>query len=142
MSERLTTLSGKRILRFQTVGFSVLVLLSISNEVFSIPHYLLGEPKEFVWARLLSRLVVLLAIWALVHFTTRRLLKRLHELEEFLLICSWCRRVGNDGQWISVEQYFDTKFQTGTSHGICPDCAKRELDAHHQRAATRVAKSI
>lgn len=138
MPKRLLNLSGKQILRFQAIGFSVLVFISIANEVLYFPHYLLGEPKQFIWLRLLSRLGIVCSIWAIVHFSTHRLLKRLHELEEFLLVCSWCRRVGDHGRWMSIEQYFDTKFQTGTSHGICPDCAHRELEAHRKRVATRV----
>lgn len=138
MRKRSSPLSARNILRLQAIGFITIALLSVANEVFYVPHYFFGEPKQIVWVRLLGRLCVLTGIWALVHLSTRRLLKRLHELEDFLLICSWCRRVGDRGEWLSVEQFFDSKFKTGTSHGICPDCAQRELEQHRKHLAERV----
>ena len=71
------------------------------------------------------RTVVVLAIWFWVRAGTKRVLKRLHHLEEFLLICSWCRKVGHEGEWLTFEQYFGSKFDTETSHGICEECAKK-----------------
>jgi len=55
------------------------------------------------------------------------MLKRLHQLEEFLLVCSWCRKVGHEGKWLTMEEYFGSKFATETSHGICPECAKKTM---------------
>ena len=43
----------------------------------------------------------------------------LHHLKEFLRICSWCRKVDREDEWLIIEQYFDSKFNTGTSHNIC-----------------------
>jgi hypothetical protein len=129
------TLRGRTILRLQALGFSVLIVLSWLAEFSHVPHRWFGDAPEFNLARVLARTAVLLAIWLIVHLTTRRLLRRLHELEDFLLICSWCRKVGDRGGWMSFEQYFDRKFSTGTSHGICPECAERQLQEH--RAATR-----
>jgi hypothetical protein len=63
-----------------------------------------------------------------VHLTTKRLLKRLHYLEEFLLVCSWCRKVGHEGEWLTMEGYFGSKFATETSHGICSERAKKAKD--------------
>ena len=105
-------------------------------EVLRIPHHFFGGSPDFVWSRILIRTSVLLVIWLTVHLTTSRLLKRLHELEEFLRICSWCRKVDDRGEWLTMEEYFDTRFHTGTSHGICPVCAKEQIAKH--RTATRV----
>ena len=127
-----THLSGKTILRGQAIGFSILIALMWTVEAARLPHYFFGEPAEFIWARVLSRTAVVLVIWLPVHLTTKRLLRRLHELEEFLQICSWCRKVGHQGEWLSVEEYFDSKFDTGTSHGICPDCAAKQISAHRE----------
>ncbi len=83
-----------------------------------------------MWPRLGFRSAVLLCIWMTVHLTTSRLLKRLHELEGFLIVCSWCRKVGDKNEWLSMEDYFSSRFSTDTTHGICPCCAKRQLDQH------------
>ena len=127
---------GEPILRRAALGFSVIILLTWVAEIIRLPHLLYGEPPAFLWSRVLLRTVVMLVIWAWVHFAARRLLRRLHHLEEFLLVCSWCRKVGHDGEWLTMEEYFGSKFSTETSHGICPECAKNQIASQH--TATRV----
>ena len=85
---------------------------------------------------MLVRTGVIVAIWVWVHFTTRRLLRRLHELEEFLRICSWCRKLEHNGQWLTIEEFFGSRLATETSHGICPTCARQEFS--NSTAAARI----
>ena len=119
---------AESILRKEAIGFSTIIVLSWATEFFHVPTLLFGEPHDFNWHRALLRTVVVLGIWLWVHRATKRLLARLHYLEEFLLICSWCRKVGHDGQWLTMEEYFGSKFSTETSHGMCPECAQRATD--------------
>lgn len=128
-------ISGQFILRWQAVGFSALLVIMWIVEILRLPHHFFGESADFLWSRVLARTATLLVIWLIVHFTTRRLLRRLHELEQFLLVCSWCRRVGHDGAWLTMEEYFSSRFATETSHGICPECAAQQFASHR---ATRV----
>lgn len=133
-----THLHGKSILRGQAIGFCALVALMWVVEALRIPQMLYGEGSMgFAWTRALGRSLVVLLVWWPVHITTKRLLARLHQLEEYLLICSWCRKVGHDGEWLSMEDYFDSKFSTETSHGICPECAKKQLAAHRLQTRAR-----
>lgn len=131
-------LSAKFILRGQAIGFLTLLAIMWAMELSGTPQRLFGDPPEFMWPRLFARSTVLAIIWIVVHVTTKRLLQRLHELEGFLVVCSWCRRVGHDGEWLSMEQYFGSKFNTATSHGICEECAERQLAGLHAPRATRV----
>jgi hypothetical protein len=125
------------ILAKEAFGFSLLIAISWLTEAFDLPHILYKEAPAFNWHRALLRTAVIAAIWLWVHLETTRLLKRLHRLEEFLLICSWCRKVGDHGKWLTLEEYFDTKFATGTSHGICPDCAKTAMGPTTRSRSTR-----
>lgn len=133
---------AKFILRGQALGFSALVVLMWTVEVLDVPHYLYGDPSEFLLVRPIVRSAVVLFIWLIVHLTTKRLLQRLHELEEFLHICSWCRKVGHDGDWVTVEDYFGSKFSTETSHGICPECAKQQLAQFIAEDRAKTCKSV
>ena len=126
------TLSAKSILRGQALGFSALLVLMVGLELAGVGERYFGESHELFWRRLLLRAGVLFTFWLIVHLSTRRLLRRLHELEDFLVVCSWCRRVGHDGKWLTMEDYFGSKFNTETSHGICPDCARRQLASHRR----------
>lgn len=133
-----TPTSGRSILRRQIIGFSLLLCIVWITEILGVPHRFFGEPPGFIWTRVLFRTVVILAIWLWVHLQTRRLLKRLHHLEEYLLVCSWCRKVGHEGKWLSMEDFFGSHLNTETSHGICPECAGKQLS--NQRTAVRVNK--
>jgi hypothetical protein len=66
---------------------------------------------------------VVLAVWAIVHFFTWRLIARLHYLEGFLRVCAWCKKIDHQGKWVPIEEFFDQRFQTESTHGICPTCA-------------------
>jgi hypothetical protein len=115
------------ILWIEGFGFSILIAFSWLTEVARIPHFLFEEPFTPNWHRAILRTIVITLIWTWVHLATRRLLKRLHHLEEFLRICSWCRKVCHDGDWLTLEEYFNSKFATQTSHGMCPECLKKSV---------------
>jgi hypothetical protein len=115
------------ILWVEGIGFSFLIMLSWLVEVLRIPHYIFGESFVPNWHRAILRTVVLSLIWGWVFLLTRRMLKRLHRLEEFLRICSWCRKVCDDDEWLKLEDYFNSKFATRTSHGMCPECLKKKV---------------
>ncbi len=62
-----------------------------------------------------------------------RLEERVHELEHalhqintlrgLLPICSYCKRVRNEGDyWQAVESYMSEHSEAEFSHGVCPDC--------------------
>jgi hypothetical protein len=119
---------GNNILWIEAFGFSLIIALSWLTEAIRAPHLLFGEPFEPNWHRALLRTVVVLVIWMWVHLATRQLLKRLHYLEEFLRVCSWCRKVEHAGEWMPMENYFNSKFATKTSHGMCPECLQKKRE--------------
>lgn len=129
--------SGATILRRVNIGFALILLINWVAEIIRLPHLLYDDAVEFNWFRVLLRSVVIIGVWTWVYFTTRGLIKRLHRLEEFMLVCSWCRKVGQEGQWLTMEQYFGSKFDTQTSHGICPECSQTARD----RLARQIAEA-
>jgi hypothetical protein len=116
------------ILWIEAAGFSFLIVMSWLTEVLHIPHYLFHDPFVPNWKRAILRTIVVSLIWLWVYLLTRRMLKRLHHLEEFLRICSWCRKVCHDEEWLGLEEYFNSRFATRTSHGMCPDCLKKKVE--------------
>lgn len=127
---------GGPVLHLAALGFLLIIFLTWVAELIRLPHRLYNEPDVFLWSRVLIRTVVMLIVWAWVHYSARRLLRRLHHLEEFLLMCAWCRKVGHEGEWLTMEEYFGSKFSTATSHGICPACSQQQLAQH--RTVVRV----
>jgi len=66
---------------------------------------------------------------------SRRLLARLYYLEGFLRVCAWCKKINLNGDWVSLEEFFERKLETNTSHGICEACNERMKAEMNQRSA-------
>jgi hypothetical protein len=55
-------------------------------------------------------------------------LRNVRELEGLLPMCAWCKKSRNDaGYWQELEAYLKPRTKAAFSHGICPDCAAKEL---------------
>lgn len=59
----------------------------------------------------------------IVEFTTQ-----IRQLKELLPICMYCKRIRDDSDyWQQVENYIHDHTGSSFSHGICPDCYKKEI---------------
>lgn len=48
-------------------------------------------------------------------------------LSGFLPICAWCKKIRDDkGYWNQVEKYISEHSELKLTHGICPECFKKE----------------
>lgn len=110
------------ILWIENGGFGFLVLCVWLTEWLRVPQVVFAEHVDFSWGRPVARTFVVLCVWLSVHIATRRLLRRLHQLEEYLLICAWCRKIGHEGTWMTLEDYSDSALTMKTTHGMCPAC--------------------
>ena len=51
------------------------------------------------------------------------------ELKRIIPICAICKKVRSDKDyWVLVESYFKEHLDVDFSHGLCPDCYKKEMD--------------
>jgi len=57
----------------------------------------------------------------------QRALGEVRTLSGLLPICSWCHKVRDDkGYWEEVTAYLERKDGVQLSHGICPDCVRKQ----------------
>jgi len=134
----------KKIVLYQNLGFLAVILLCYLDELFKLPLLIFSaHPFAFVYRRATLEMLLFFAVWLLVSRSTRRLLKRVQQLEEFMRICAWCRRIDYKGEWITLEKFMEQGFDTPTTHGICPDCLReqqaaiaRQREARKNAAAT------
>ena len=50
-------------------------------------------------------------------------------LKGLIPICAYCKKIRDDqGYWERVESYIQKNSEAVFSHGICPDCIKKEMD--------------
>ncbi|HKB89721.1 MAG TPA: response regulator [Opitutaceae bacterium] len=55
-----------------------------------------------------------------------RFATQVRQLEEFLPICSYCKKVRDDqNYWQQIEGYINARTGTDFSHSVCPDCYER-----------------
>lgn len=56
----------------------------------------------------------------------RAALENIKTLRGLLPICAWCKKVRDDqGYWKGVEDYIEEHSEAVFTHGICPDCLKK-----------------
>lgn len=124
-----------RIVLYQNLGFLGILVLAFLDAVIELRSLLASDHS---WALLLNRptleVLLTLAVWYLVNTSTRRILERLHHLEQFLRVCAWCRRIHYEDEWMRLEEFMQKGFDTPTTHGICPECFRQ------QKAAIRTAR--
>ena len=65
---------------------------------------------------------------------------QVQQLEAFLPICSYCKKVRDDqNYWQQIEGYINARTGSEFSHSVCPDCYQRlivpELEAMKRNAA-------
>lgn len=76
-----------------------------------------------------ARLVVAERILGLQH--------EVRQLEGLLPICSYCKRIRDEGdQWSQMEVYVTRRTEAQFSHGICPACYERHLKPQLEHAPT------
>ena len=76
----------------------------------------------------LSKPVRLQDLWVRLRVAERILgfTTQVKELESYLPICGYCRKVRDDkNYWQQIEQYIGTRTGTSFSHGICPECLEK-----------------
>ncbi len=133
-----------RIVLYQNLGFLAVILFCYLNELLKLPSLIFsGHPFAFIYRRPTLEMLLCLAVWLVVNKSTRRLLKRLRQLEDFLKVCAWCRRIDYHGEWMRLEDFMEQGFDTPTTHGICPECLSRQKQALEQaKSARKVAPAV
>jgi len=59
----------------------------------------------------------------------KQALSEVKELKRIIPICSHCRKIrADEGFWNIVEAYIGKHTDAEFSHGICPECYKKEID--------------
>jgi hypothetical protein len=124
------------IIAYEVVGFLAIIALSWINKLLGLPSLIFGTDHLGGWHESLSETAIILLVAVPVIVLTRRLVTRLHYLEEFLRLCAWCRKLHLDNAWVPVEEFLQRKFDTRTSHGICPACKAEQRKASVARRAS------
>ena len=67
---------------------------------------------------------------------TWRLASRMYYLEGFFRICAWCQKINYGDEWMTLTEFASKGFRKETSHGICPECARKFTDKNRAKEQT------
>jgi len=124
------TLYWQKALVWQSLAFLIVIILTWSDALFDLTHFLLGLPhREMDINRTAITTVVILLLWIFSAYKVYRVVSRLSYLESFLHVCAWCRKIEYQDQWLSLEAHFMQKTGRKPSHGICPECSEKMLQS-------------
>jgi PAS domain S-box-containing protein len=60
----------------------------------------------------------------------RGALAQVRTLRGLIPICAWCKKIRNDrGYWEQLEKYIKNHSEADFTHGMCPDCARKQTEA-------------
>jgi hypothetical protein len=66
--------------------------------------------------------------------------KRIEDLEILLPLCAWCKKYRSEnGEWKPIEEYLSDSGAPAVTHGICPECASKQLDIANSRKKKTLA---
>lgn len=69
-------------------------------------------------------------LWMRLHVAERilRFATQVRQLETFLPICGYCKKVRDDqNYWRQIESYINERTGTDFSHSVCPDCYQNKI---------------
>ena len=117
-----------RFLLCQAGVLSAFLLLTAANELFDMPHYLLGDTPVPVGHRMgevAVELIVYAAVMVFEMMMMRKLRRRIRLLEGFLPICANCKKVRDGDEWRQVESYVSERTNARFTHSLCPQCVRK-----------------
>jgi hypothetical protein len=112
----------KKIFAIEAIGFLGIIALSWANEIIGLPGLIWAGPVSLNWHEAMLETFVTLVVWFSVHMATRKLVRRLRYLEDFLKICAWCHKIEYEKNWIPLEEYVALEHASEATHGMCPEC--------------------
>jgi hypothetical protein len=109
-------------------GFRVGIALAVCLPLLRLSYYLYW-PLPSSWALATTDTVIDVVILAgtaiLIDKMTRQELE-LRVLEGLLPICSFCKRIRDEGgEWRQLESYIGERSAARFSHTFCPECGRR-----------------
>jgi hypothetical protein len=115
----------RQLIVLQLLGFAIVLAMLWADELLDLPHILFNAtatPRRLSEAVFESTVVAVLGL--VTTSFTMRLTRRIVALESFVVLCGWCRRIRDEGRWLTLEAFL-TAHQANASHGLCPECAAK-----------------
>jgi hypothetical protein len=117
------TPEGRNLAGWSLVAWGVYLVLFAFWRVNTLLHLAFGFLVGF---QILAAFGLVVMVVDRIRIRAEESEKLAKRLEGLLPICSFCKRIRDENdEWRNVETYIEERSQTEFSHGICPECAKK-----------------
>jgi len=119
--------ANQKILLAQLLILLVFLGLTRCNELFDIPHLLMGDEPTTIGQRSgegFVEICIFVIVVLIEILVIKKLLRRIKILEGFLPVCANCKKIRVENNWKQMEEYITEPSLAKFSHSICPDCCK------------------
>lgn len=124
-------------------GATVFLIFIWLDEILDIPYLFLSSPSTPInWQESAWESVLFILIATICTFMVRRVEKRIRYLEGLNVICSHCRKVRQDTEWLSLEQWLARNSDIEFSHGLCCNCLKELYPERYEKVMETAELSI
>lgn len=116
----------RRIIQLEIIGFAAVIGATWIDEVWGLSHLVYGGPvttHNYEHALFVTAWALLVMFFVLI--ITKLLLKRIRYLEGFLPVCSYCKGIRHNGNWMTLENFLLERSNVRLTHSLCPACAKQ-----------------
>ena len=118
----------KRIWVVFLVMLTGFVFMTIVNDILDLPHYMFGDkPTSFAQRKgevIFEFSIYIIVIFYSYYYFRKKIEKEIKILEGFIPICANCKKIRQDIDWKTLEEYICENSLAKFSHSICPDCIK------------------
>jgi hypothetical protein len=108
---------------------TVFVLLTLANELLDVPHYLFGDrPTSFIQRKgevMFEMIIYTIVISGSYYFFRKKIEAEIKILEGFIPICANCKKIRQDIDWKTLEEYISENSLAKFTHSLCPDCIRK-----------------
>jgi hypothetical protein len=116
----------RQVLVLEAIAFLVVIAILWLDELWDLPYRIFGAvPRPINVGESVVESLVVLTLGIVIVVITGRAFRRIEYLESLVVLCAWCRRVRDEGEWWTMEEYLARQHHALTSHGICDACASR-----------------
>lgn len=113
----------KTVIGYEASGFGAVIILLWLYDFFFVQKYA-PEIQNALHQAVVSGIAAVFIIALTVIFMTCRKTGSYRQLEGFMPVCSFCRKVREGSEWIPFEKYIEEHSDAVVSHSLCPECSE------------------
>jgi len=115
----------KKVVIIEFIVFLLLIMFFWIEEIFDLPYIIFNEePTPINYVESLMETVVITIVFGILLYQTIKINLSMEKLESYIYVCARCHKIFINGEWISLDKYFNEYANKKTSHGLCDVCKR------------------